>query len=257
MADAPLCSAPRGDALFVDLDGFEGPLDLLLELARNQKVDLARLSILRLADQYLSFLARARRLPLETAGDYLVMAAWLAYLKSRLLLPSAPDEDEPSGADLAERLAWRLRRLEAMREAAAGLMHRDRLGRDVFRRGAPEGVRDVRRPVWGDVTLSALLTAYARRKRTEPSPPLRLDRAGVFPVEEALARLASSLGDDGGWERLESFLPPGLCGGVSSRSALASTFVAALEMSRSGRARLRQERPFGPIFLRARRVDAS
>ena len=256
LRDSTFAAESDSRPLVVDLDGYEGPLDVLLALARSQKVDVTRLSILCLADQYLAFIAEARRLSLDVAGDYLVMAAWLAYLKSRLLLPDEAADEESSGGELAAHLGWRLKRLEAMREAATRLMRRDRLGRDVFRRGAPEGIRSVRRAEW-DASLFELLSAYAGLKRGEPPPPLRFDRPETFSLEAALARLTSSLGVAGGWERLESFLPPGLVGGLSMRSAVASTLAAGLELSRDGKLSLRQERPFGPIYVRTWRPGDS
>ena len=244
------------DPLVVNLEGFEGPLDVLLALARTQKVDVTKLSILELADQYLTFIAEERRLSLEIAADYLVMAAWLAYLKSRLLLPGGDGEDELSGPELAAHLAFRLQRLEAMRNAAAELARRDRLGRDVFPRGAPEGVRSIRHAVW-QVSLFELLSAYAGLKRPGAPETLRIGRLETYSLEEALARLTALLGMAGGWERLESFLPPGLAGGLRQRSAVASTFAAGLEMTRQGKASMRQDHAFGPIYVKARRPEDS
>ena len=238
--------------LVVDLDGFEGPLDVLLALARTQKVDVTRISILQLADQYLAFIAEARKLSLEVAADYLVMAAWLAYLKSRLLLPDTGDEDELSGPELAAQLAFRLQRLDAMRDAAGRLMQRDRLGRDVFRRGAPEGVRAIRHPAL-EASLFELLSAYATMHRPGDPKPLRIAPPETFALEDALERLARMLGISAGWERLESFLPPGASGGFRLRTGVASTLAAGLEMARQGRAQLRQDAPFGPIYVKARR----
>jgi len=240
--------------LLVDLEGFEGPLDVLLALARTQKVDVTHMSILQLADQYLDFIAEARRLSLEVAADYLVMAAWLAYLKSRLLLPDDPDEEELTGPELAAHLAFRLRRLDAMREAAATLMKRDRLGRDVFRRGMPEGVRNIRHSAW-ELSLFEVVAAYAGLKRGKDPEPFRVSRVETYSLEEALSRLSASLGISGDWEQLEKFLPPGVMVGFRRRSAVASTLVAGLEMSRQGKATLRQERPFGPIYVKSRRPD--
>ena len=245
------------DPLMVDLDEFEGPLDVLLTLARAQKVDVTKLSILRLADQYLEFIAVARRLSVEIAADYLLMAAWLAYLKSRLLLPDEEGADELSGPELAAHLAFRLQRLEAMRDAAAKLAQRDRLGRDVFSRGAPEGVRSIRHATW-QVSLFELLSAYAGLKRSDAPETLRVGRLETYSLEEALSRLTASLGRmAGGWERLESFLPPEFAGGLRLRSAVASTFAAGLEMTRQGKASLRQERAFSPIYVKTRRPDDS
>lgn len=237
-------------ALMLDIEGFEGPLDLLLTLARAQKVDLRRISILELADQYLAFIAEARKLELEVAADYLVMASWLAYLKSRLLLPAPPSEPGPSGEELAQRLAFQLQRLEAMRESAARLFARDRLGRDVFARGAPEGVRVVKTPQYSD-TLYDLLKAYAEQ-RTKKLGHVRLHiaKAPVFAIEDARKRLERMLGIIIDWNRLDALLPEGFLAGKGRRSALASTLSATLEMARDGHIELRQADVFGPIYLR-------
>ena len=244
---------PVPEALIVDVDGFEGPLDLLLSLARNQKVDLAKISILALAEQYIAFIAEARRLRLEIAADYLVMAAWLAYLKSRLLLPVDPEEDGPPAEELAARLAFRLRKLEAMREAGARLFARDRLGHDVFARGMPEGLKVVKRPTYR-ATLYDLLHAYAEQRSRAVRAPFEIRRPAVFSLEDAIGWLERLLGHAPGWERLEAFLPPWTEPELG-RSALASTFVASLELARQGRIALRQTEPFGPISLRALRPD--
>ncbi len=236
------------DQLNLDLDGWEGPLDLLLMLARTQKVDLARISILALVEQYLEFIADAKRLRLEIAADYLVMAAWLAYLKSCLLLPKEAQPD-PSPEELAARLQLRLQRLDAMREAGARLVARDRLGRDVFARGAPEGLRIVRAAIW-QAELYDLIAAYgAIRARTAPAVHI-VARRPVVTLEEALARLERLLGASPEWRRLESLLPA-TADGAYRRSALASSFVAALELARQGRAALAQEEPFGTLEVRA------
>ncbi len=237
--------------LVVDVDGFEGPLDVLLALARAQKVDLARISILQLADQYLSFIERARELRLEIAADYLVMAAWLAYLKSRLLLPEPPGEDEPTGEEIAAALALQLRRLEAMRAAGARLMGRPLLGRDVFARGAPEGVRTIAHPVY-ELSYFDLLKAYAdHRRRTAPGR-LTVEPSRMHTMDQALRRLTRLLGGARGWQTLASFLPPGLAHTLILRSAVAATFAASLELARQGRVRLRQSGQFAPIYVRAR-----
>ena len=242
--------APRpAVALIVDLDGYEGPLDVLLALAREHRVDLTRISILDLAEQYLAFIADARGLRLEIAADYLVMAAWLAYLKSRLLLPETEVDEEPSVAEMAAALAFRLRRLEAMREAAARLMGRDRLGRDMFARGAPEGVRVVRSSVF-ELSLYELLKAYAEHSVQRDTPPFAITPAAVYSVQSALGRLGGLLGGMADWTRLEACLPPELAGDSRLRSALASTFAASLELARSGEVELRQSDAFGPIHLR-------
>lgn len=239
------------EVLHLSFDHWEGPLDLLLALARARRVDLKAIPILPLVDQYLAFIARARALRLEIAADYLVMAAWLAYLKSALLLP-APDADAPDASDMAERLRWRLERLAAMREAAAALMARDLLGRDVALRGAPEGLRRVNL-AQVDVDLYALLSAYgaiaARRATGHWTPPPRTD---LVTLEEALARLERLLGETPGWTVLEAFLPEALAPPARA-AALAAGFAAALELVRSGRAELAQDKAFAPLMLRARR----
>ena len=250
--DAPRPSAT--ETLVVDLDGYEGPLDVLLVLARQQRVDVTRISILQLAEQYLVFIEQVRGVRLEIAADYLVMAAWLAYLKSRLLLPDIESEDEPSGEEMAARLAFQLRRLEAMREAAGQLMTRDRLGRDVFARGAPEGVRLIRNTVY-EVSFYELLKAYADHSVRGQVGHLTIAPAAAFTVEEALDRLVGILGRSPDWETLERFLPPALVDEASRRSALASTLAAGLELTRSGAATIRQGTPFGPIHLRRTAPD--
>ncbi|RSU51838.1 ScpA family protein [Sphingomonas sp. S-NIH.Pt15_0812] len=235
------------EQLTLDLDGWEGPLDLLLNLARSQKVDLRRISILALVEQYLAFVARAAALRLELAADYLVMAAWLAYLKSALLLPREADPD-PDPELLALQLQMRLERLDAMREAGARLVARDRLGRDVFARGMPEGLRTDRRADW-QVDLYQLIAAYGRiSARTRPVFHVVADRQ-VMTLEAALERISALLGVTLDWRALESFLPPSA--GVLRRSAIASSFLAALELARQGRIELRQAGPFAPLFLRA------
>jgi segregation and condensation protein A len=243
--------AEGGDRLVVDLEGFEGPLDVLLALARDQKVDLTRLSILDLADQYLAFVAHARSLRLELAADYLVMAAWLAYLKSRLLLPQPPGDEEPSAQAMAAALAFQLQRLEAMQQAGARLMSRPRLGIDVFPRGAPEGLRTVRKSVF-EVTLYDLLTSYGEQHHRRTAGTLHITASEFYSMDAALKRLARLVGATPDWQILNSFLPPEIEGGVIARSALASTLAASLELVRAGKVELRQNTPFGPIYLRTR-----
>jgi segregation and condensation protein A len=246
-------------SLVVDVEGYEGPLDLLLALARQQKVDLAKISILALADQYLAFIAAQRRLRLEIAADYLVMAAWLAYLKSRLLLPEPPGEDDgPSAAELAASLAHRLQLLAAMQRAGAALMAGPQLGRDVFGRGRPEGLPRVDRSIY-QLSLYELLSAYGEGHRRSHARVLTIDLPTFHSLDEALHHLAQFVGHVPEWRELAAFLPAELRGAVFRRSALASTFAATLELTRSGRVELRQDRPFGPIYLRsaaARRSDA-
>ena len=238
----------EADRLTLDLDGWEGPLDLLLTLSRSQKVDLAKISILALVEQYLAFIADAKKLKLEIAADYLVMAAWLAYLKSCLLLPRDAEAD-PSPEELAMRLQLRLQRLSAMREAGARLLARDRLGRDVFLRGTPEGLRVVRKSLW-QADLYDLISAYGLvRARTEPAVHI-IGRRPVMTLEEALLRVERLLGTTLDWTRLEAFLPE-TQDGEFRKSALASSFVAALELARQGRVELDQRAPFQPLFIRA------
>lgn len=245
-------SPPSAKAqLVLDLDGFEGPIDLLLNLAREQKVDLAKLSILQLADQYLAFVERVRRLNIELAAEYLVMAAWLAYLKSRLLLPEPEqDEEEPTGAEMAAALAFQLRRLQAMQDAGASLMARPMLGRDVFARGAPEGVEVVAKSVY-DLTLYDLLKAYTDHKRRTSVKTLSIEVPDLYSVEDALKRLRDMLGRVPSWTVLVRFLPPGLRDALVLRSAVSATFVAVLELARQGQLQVRQDGgAFGPIYVK-------
>jgi segregation and condensation protein A len=238
----------QSDELNLSLDGWEGPLDLLLSLARAQKVDLAQISILQLVEQYLAYLAEARALKLEIAADYLVMAAWLAYLKSCLLLPKDPEQD-PSPEEIALRLQMRLQRLDAMREAGARLLGRDRVGRDVFLRGAPEGLRLVRKAMW-QVRDFDLFAAYGTvRARTAPAMHVIHVRS-VMTLEEALERVGRMIGMALDWTFLESFLPA-TQDTQFRRSALASSFLAMLELARRGRLDFAQDEAFAPIKLRA------
>ena len=242
------------DKLVLHMDGFEGPLDVLLTLARTQKVDLAQISILELVEQFLEFVTAARKLKLELAADYLVMAAWLAYLKSRLLLPKEADDDEPSAEELAFRLQLRLQRLEAMREAGAQLMGRNRMARDVFRRGSPEGLKVLRRGSY-DVTLYELLKVYADNRQRHSITEIKIERRPVVSLEDALERLSGLIGDAFTWSQLATFLPNELKDGRHRKSALASMFAASLELARLGQADLRQMETFGPIYLRQRQAD--
>lgn len=250
--DQPSYAEVHPDRLLLDIDGFEGPIDVLLALARDQKVDLTRISILALADQYLSFISRARQLRLELAADYLVMAAWLAYLKSRLLLPAPPGDDEPSGAAMAAMLAFQLQRLEAMKEAGLRLMDRARLGRDVFRRGEPEAIGTVTRPYF-EVTLYDVLRAYARQHSRKAGSTLHIAPTELYSIEDAIMRLRDVIGNIPDWTVLSRFLPPGLKDALLFRSAVASTFVASLELARSGRIELHQGEPFSPVYIRTGR----
>lgn len=247
---APRQSPPVGPGLVVDLDGFEGPIDVLLSLARDQKVDLRQISILQLADQYLEWVAEARRHDLELAADYLVMAAWLAYLKSRLLLPEdKKTEAEPTGEEMAAALAFQLRRLEAMQDAAARLQARPLLGRDVFARGTPEEFKTMAKAVW-EVSLYDLLKAYGEQKRRVETSTMPIEPMDLYAVQDVLVRFESMLGRMPDWRTLETFLPPFLKDGLIRRSAVAATFNAALELVKSGRVEIRQSGLFGPIFVR-------
>ena len=250
-SDALFDEAPavaEAERLTLDIDGWEGPLDLLLTLARTQRVDLREISILALVEQYLAFIADAKKLKLEIAADYLVMAAWLAYLKSCLLLPKEAEAD-PSPEELAVRLQLRLERLQAMREAGARLMARDRVGRDVFARGAPEGLRVVRNSLW-QAELYDLIAAYgAVRARSEPAVHI-VGRRPVMTLEEALLRVERMIGGTLEWADLASFLPK-TQDAEFRRSALASSFVAALELARKGRIEIEQSEPFAPVKVRA------
>ncbi|MFL6729577.1 MAG: segregation and condensation protein A [Sphingomicrobium sp.] len=249
MDEEPFDTPPirQSDELTLSLDGWEGPLDLLLNLARAQKVDLAQISILQLVEQYLAYLSEARALKLEIAADYLVMAAWLAYLKSCLLLPKDPEQD-PSPEEIALRLQMRLQRLDAMREAGARLLGRDRTGRDVFLRGAPEGLRLIRKAAW-QVRDFDLFAAYgAVRARSQPPMHVIHPRA-VMTLEEAIERVARMIGTALDWTFLDSFLPASQ-DPQYRRSALASSFLAALELARRGRLDIAQDEPFAPIMLK-------
>ncbi len=253
---APADSAPDlhpavpDERLLVDLDGYEGPIDVLLTLARDQKVDLKNISIAALADQYLAFVAQAGRIRLEVAADYLVMAAWLAYLKSRLLLPVPPETgDEPNPAEMAAALAFQLQRLQAMQEAGQRMMNRPLLGRDVFPRGEPEGLHTVTRAVY-QLSLYELLKAYGEQRSRQQPSTLRIEATELYSMDVALERLESMLGRMPEWTVLTSFLPPGIAGGLLGRSAMAAMLTAGLEMVRSGKLQLRQEKNFGPIYVR-------
>lgn len=240
------------EALIVDVDGFEGPLDLLLTLSRTQKLDLRRISVLQLARQYLAFVERAKALRLELAADYLVMAAWLAFLKSRLLLPPDPSEEGPSGEELAAHLAFQLERLQAMRDAAAKLMARDQLGRDFFARGQSEMVTRVRHVTY-TATLLDLMQGYARLRTRDDFRPFVMDRESVFTMEQALERMRGLIGYAGDWTEISSYLPEGWEGDpVRRRSATAATFAASLELVKEGHLEIRQSESFAPIQLRKR-----
>ncbi|MDJ1008602.1 MAG: ScpA family protein [Paracoccaceae bacterium] len=238
------------EALIVDVEGFEGPLDVLLTLARTQKVDLRQISVLALARQYLTFVGRAKSLRIELAADYLVMAAWLAFLKSRLLLPPDPADEGPSGDELAAHLAFQLERLAAMRDAAARLMGRDQKGRDFFQRGVTEDVTRVRK-VRYTATLLDLLQGYARIRTKDEFRPYAMEREHVMTMEQALDRMRGLLAYSGDWANLSAFLPEGWDGSPARvRSSTASHFAAALELVKAGSLELRQSEMFGAIEIR-------
>lgn len=246
--DAVRVVAPD-QSLMIDVEGFEGPLDLLLSLARTQKVDLAKVSILALAEQYLEFISNMRRLRLEVAADYLVMAAWLAYLKSRLLLPEPEGDDEPSGEELAAHLAFRLRRLEVMRDAAARLMGRNRLGRDIFARGAPEPIRLTKTTEYS-ANLYDFLKAYSAGRQRNVRGSVHFERLPVWTLGRARETLEKLIGTMDNWGRIDQFLLEFLVDPEMRRSVLASSFSASLEMVREGQLELRQEEAMKPLYMR-------
>ena len=250
IAAVPVEERLVAEALIVDVDGYEGPLDLLLTLSRTQKVDLRKISILALAKQYLGFVEKAKALRIELAADYLVMAAWLAFLKSRLLLPPDPSDEGPSGEELAAHLAFQLERLHAMREAAARLMGRDQKGRDFFVRGIPENVARVRRVSY-TATLLDLMQAYARIRTKDDFRPYVMDRDRILTLEQALERMRGLIGFAGDWTDLTSYLPDGWSADPAMRrSATAATFAASLELTKAGAIELRQSESFAPIEIR-------
>lgn len=251
-SEDPISVADRvaAEALIVDVDGFEGPLDVLLMLSRTQKVDLRKISVLHLARQYLAFVEKAKALRLELAADYLVMAAWLAFLKSRLLLPPDPTEEGPSGEDLAAHLAFQLERLQAMRDAAARLMGRDRLGRDVFARGQGEDVLRIKTVTY-TATLLDLMQGYARIRTRDEFRPFVMDRDKVFTMEQALDRMRGLIGYAADWTEIASYLPEGWeSDPIKRRSATAATFAASLELVKEGHLEIRQSETFAPIQIR-------
>jgi segregation and condensation protein A len=256
-ASAPMDKLWDGDAerglsepaLLIDVAGFEGPLDLLLHLARNQKVDLSRISVLALAEQYLVFVERAREIRIELAADYLVMAAWLAYLKSRLLIPQAPKDGEPTGEEMAASLAFRLKRLEAMRGAAERLVNRDRLGRDVFARGAPELIAAERHSAF-EASLYDLLTAYAALRQRQAVTNVVIARRKVWSLVEARTLLSRMVGEISDWISLDIYLSRYAADPQERRTMIASAFAASLEMARERKIEIRQDGAFTPIFMR-------
>ena len=250
--DANAVERTLGDPqLNVDVDGYEGPLDLLLELARRQKVDLAKISILALAEQYMEFVEEARKLRIELAADYLVMAAWLAFLKSKLLLPAdESDEDELSGEEMAARLAFRLKRLEAMREAGARLANRNRLGRDFFVRGDPEPIVIDRQKKYS-ATLYDLLSAYAAQRQRQSVSEVTIAKREVWSLQDAREILFRMIGEFNDWAPLDAFLLRYIPDPTMRASVIASSFAASLEMVREGQLKIRQEAAFSPIYLKS------
>ena len=243
-------SAESGVSLVLDLAGFEGPIDVLLTLAREQKLDITQISMVALADQYLAFVAEVRRRDLELAADYLVMAAWLAYMKSRLLLPDLNDGDEPTGDEMAAALAFQLKRLESMQEAGRKLNGRNKLGIEFFPRGAPEVFRRTFNTTY-EVTLFEILKAYGdQQRRGQDAGPLHIEAFEIYTVEDALHRLRKLLGPIPDWQNLFTFLPSGLQNPLLYRSAVAATFAASLEMAREGQLKLQQAKVFAPIFIK-------
>lgn len=254
-AVTPIEARRAAEALIVDVDGFEGPLDLLLTLSRTQKVDLRQVSISALAEQYVAFIERAKALRIELAADYLVMAAWLAFLKSRLLLPLEPGEEGPSGEELAAHLAFQLERLSAMRERAAQLMGRDQKGRDFFVRGVPEDVTRTKRVTY-TATLLDLMQGYARIRTKDEFRPYIMDRARILTLEEALEQMRPLIGFAGEWTDLTSYLSQAFQADPQMRrSATAATFAASLELTKEGKIELRQAETYAPIQIRRRQRD--
>jgi segregation and condensation protein A len=238
-------------AMIVDVEGFEGPLDLLLALARQQKVDLSKISILALANQYLIFVEEARKMRLELAADYLVMAAWLAYLKSRLLLPETAPGEGPSAEDMALALAYRLRRLEAFREVATRLMGRPQLNRDIFARGAPEPIAEIKQPEWS-ATLYDLLTAYSSQRQRSVLSRVRFKKRTVWSLAEARAALERLIGMSSDWSRIDEFLISYVVEPALRSTVMASSFASALELVREGIAEIHQKESFSPLYMRKR-----
>jgi segregation and condensation protein A len=243
-------------ALVVDVEGFEGPLDLLLTLARQQKVDLAKISILALADQYLIFIEEARRLRLELAADYLVMAAWLAYLKSRMLLPDVNAPEGQSAEDMANALALRLKRLEAIRTVAEEMFTRQQLGRDIFARGQPEPIAHIKRPEW-TATLYDLLSAYSHQRQKNALSRVKLAKRAVWSLAEARVALERLIGQSTDWTRIDEYLIKYVVEPSTAATVFASSFASALELVREGLAEIHQHQAFAPIYMRKRMAVAA
>lgn len=252
--ESPPIADARGQFV-LNLTGFEGPIDVLLTLAREQKLDLSQISILELADQYLDFIIHARKQHLEIAADYLVMAAWLAYLKSKLLLPEpGEDEEGPTAAEMAEALAFQLRRLEAMQDSSRRLFAMPQLGQDIFNRGSPEGITIIGKSVYM-LSLYDLLRSYSEIHGRGKLSTLHIEPTNLFTMEDGLRRLSAMLGGTQDWQILMNYLPDVDEGGLRQRSAVASTFTASLELVRTGKAELRQEQNFGPLYIREKSAE--
>ena len=239
----------NNDDLIVNLSGYEGPLDVLLVMAKSQKVDLMKISILQLTEQYLVFIAEVRKKNLELAADYLVMAAWLAYLKSNLLLPREETGEELTAEQMAERLKFQLKKLEAIRQVSEKLMNLPVLGTNFFNRGMPEGIRLIRTPEYY-LSLYDLLKSYANQRYKSAYSSMVIERPAVYAMEEALVRLQRMVGTAFEWTKLESFLPPEFSKGKNARSGVAGTLAAAMELVREGVLEVQQLAPFGPVFIK-------
>ena len=239
----------NNDDLIVNLSGYEGPLDVLLIMAKSQKVDLMKISILQLTEQYLVFIAEVRKKNLELAADYLVMAAWLAYLKSNLLLPREETGEELTAEQMAERLRFQLKKLEAIRQVSEKLMNLPVLGTNFFNRGMPEGIRLIRTPEYY-LSLYDLLKSYANQRYKSAYSSMVIERPAVYAMEEALVRLQRMVGTAFEWTKLESFLPPEFSKGKNARSGVAGTLAAAMELVREGVLEVQQLAPFGPVFIK-------
>jgi segregation and condensation protein A len=250
----PPAPTPEDEILYVDVAGYEGPLDLLLDMARRQKVDLSGISVLALAEQYLAFIETIRERRIEIAADYLVMAAWLAYLKSRLMVPQAPTDDEPSGEMMAAMLQFRLKRLEAMRNAANRLMNRPRLGLQVYVRGMPEAITGESKPLW-DASLYDLLKAYAMQRERSIPQDYHLTERTVWSLQEARDILNRLIGESMEWVPLDAYLRQYLATPEQRVTAMASSFASSLELVRQGHVEVRQTLAYGPLFLRRRGAD--
>ena len=242
------------DDLIVNLEGYEGPLDVLLVLAKSQKVDLMQISILQLTEQYLVFIAKVRERNLELAADYLVMAAWLAYLKSNLLIPKEESGEELTAEEMAERLKFQLKKLEAIRQVSEKLMNLSKLGTDFFERGMPEGIRLIRTPEYY-LSLYDLLKSYADQRYKTAYSSMTIERPPVYAMEDALVRLQRMVGTVPDWTRLETFLPKEFSSGKGARSGVAGTLAASMELVREGLIEVQQLMPFGPVFIKNKKKE--